>query len=276
MLIAHTPGKLHTELDVLRTRGGTQRCVSLVTTKGHLHDGHGAVINAAKTVSDVVVLAIIPGLEDGENDKIISAGEFQDIGFAERHKADLLYVPHASRTASAGCIGVRVAEFLPEKLRPHGISPEALTTHLRIINTIQPDIMVWGARKYLEYRSVRRMISDLDIRTQLQCIPTVRHANGLAVSSQHTTLDTDDKRLPILYESLKNIAHALRAGASNFEKVENTARVALKGAGFQTDYLSILDDESLQPAGAMTTAFRIVAGATLDSLTIHDNLGFKL
>lgn len=272
MLIAHSPNKLHTELDAMRFRGGTRRCVSLITTRGDLHDGHGAVINAAKTVSDVVVVGIMPG-QSHQKDNVISNDEFKDIGFIERHKADVLYAPPEESLGSSDHIELNFdstpAEFtLPQTL---------LTHYLKFLHAIQPDIMVWGERNFVEYSQVRRMIRELGIRTQVQCIPTVRHANGVAVSGDDDYFDeAQQEQLPIIFETLRNAAHAIRAGARNFSKVANTAKLAIKGAGFELDYFHILDEELLIPASNETTTYRIITRAQLGERTIFDSIGLTL
>ena len=84
MIIARTASKLAQELDPIRYRGGARRCVSLVTTRGNFHDGHGAVMNAAKTVSDIVIVAVVPS-PNQDNGNVVTASEFSDIGFLEHH-----------------------------------------------------------------------------------------------------------------------------------------------------------------------------------------------
>lgn len=271
MLIAHTANKLHSELDARRFKAGTRRCVSLVTTHGNLHDGHGAVINAAKTVSDLVVVAIIPH-SPTHSEKLVTATEFQDIGFAERHDADILFSPQEEFLVSPHLKLTQTA--CDEAFRlPEG----RLENHLRIINAVQPDIMVWGERNYIEYAQVRSMIAELGVRTQVQCIPTVRHADGWAVSGLERQFSEQDRaRLPLLYETLRDAAHAIRSGARAYAKVEKTARIALKGGGFSVLYFRILDDDTLLPAEASTTSFRIVTRATINDITVEDSLGLSL
>ena len=277
MLIAHTPAKLHTELDALRTRGGRQQCVSLVTTRGEMHDGHGAVINAARTVGDIIVVAIMPPLGQTETaDNLVTADQFQDIAFAERHETDVLYAPVPDPTTRTFAT-LDVKDLYSGPL--HLDAPEATTLleHVRILSAVQPDIVVWGERNYLEYRAVRQLITDLGLRTQIQCVPTVRHANGVAVSALDDELEEQEREtLAILYQTLRNTAHAIRSGATNYSKVENTARIALKGAGFEIQYVKILDDHDLQPAGATTSSFRILCSVSLNSKTITDGLGLTL
>ena len=93
MIIARTASNLAQELDPLRIRGGTHRTVSLVTTRGGFHDGHGAVMNAARTISDVIVVAVAPE-PNRKNGNVVTASEFQDISFLEQHEVDFLYAPN--------------------------------------------------------------------------------------------------------------------------------------------------------------------------------------
>ena len=99
MFITNSIAKLHNELDAIRANGGRRRCVSLVTLRSGLHDGHGAVINAARTVSDVLVVALLPEAQPrravvyDEEKNVVSATEFHDIGFIEQHDAQIFFKP---------------------------------------------------------------------------------------------------------------------------------------------------------------------------------------
>ena len=287
MIIARSPQSLAAELDPLRYRGGARRCVSLVTTRGNFHEGHGTVMNAARTVSDVVVVAIAPTSERPV-DNVVTATEFQDIGFVERHKADVLYIPSEDElfpTGSEDAMGVT----LPDTIYPpccgqlqdeHGLAAidgRRLTVNLKMINTTQPDIIVWGEKNFVEYHTVRKLVMDLDIRAQVQCIPTVRHANGVALSSHDNILSAEDRdRAPILFETLNNAAHAIRTGARHYEKIEKTARLALRGAGFDIESFRILDEDSLAPASENTESYRIIGHVALSGIPIVDSIGLTL
>jgi pantoate--beta-alanine ligase len=276
MLIAHSPNKLINELDTLRFRGGSRRCVSLVTTRGNLHEGHRSVINAARTVSDIVVVAITPPPATQRiRSNVVSAPEFHDIGFVEQSDVDVAYLPSEEdlfpdREALIAFNFANDCELFDD--------PDYfLNVQLKLINCVQPDIMVWGEKNYIEYFWVRQLVNDLHIRTQMQCIPTVRHANGLALSSDHQLLSVEEKdQAPILFETLNNIAHAIRDGAKSYAKLEKTARVALRGAGFNITSCKILDDTTLQPAHEETTAFRIIGNVTLNGVPVTDNIGLTL
>ncbi len=275
MIIARTASKLAQELDPIRHRGGARRCVSLVTTRGNFHDGHGAVMNAARTVSDIVIVAVVPR-PDQNNGNVVTASEFSDIGFLEHHAVDVLYAPAEDALFPRGFDHMFYLRP-PYACGDIDAGPHPLTQHLKIINAVQPEIMVWGEKNFIEYFRVRQLISDLDIRTQVQCVPTVRHADGVAVTSAVENMEPELRsQAPILYETLQNVAHAIRTGARNFGKIEKTARLALRGAEFEIDHFSILDESNLAPATDTTTTYRIVGSVKLGGIPVIDSLGLTL
>ncbi|XOV83458.1 MAG: pantoate--beta-alanine ligase [bacterium] len=275
MIIARTATHLASELDALRFRNGAQRCVSLVTTRGGFHDGHGRVINAAATVSDIVVVAVAPE-PNQKNGNVVTVSEFKDISFLENHSVDLLYAP------AEDDLFPHSFEFMISVTQPHAcdivdVGSYRLTQHLKIINTVRPNIMVWGEKNFVEFHSVRQMINNLDIRTQIQCVPTLRHADGVAISSAAERMTTAERaNLPILYETLNNVAHAIRTGARTFSKLEKTARLALRGAGLQIQYFKILDEDNLGAATEKTTTYRILGGVKLGDVPVSDSIGLTL
>jgi pantoate--beta-alanine ligase len=275
MIIARTATHLASELDALRFRNGAQRCVSLVTTRGGFHDGHGTVINAAGTVSDIVVVAVAPE-PNQKNGNVVTASEFQDISYLENHDVDLLFAPAEDE------LFPQSFDFMVSVQQPHAcnivdVGAYRLTQHLKLINAVNPNIMVWGEKNFVEFHSVRQMITDLDIRTQIQCVPTVRHGDGVAVSSAAESMTAHERAtLPILYETLNNVAHAIRTGARTFSKLEKTARLALRGAGLQIEYFKILDEDNLGDATEKTTTYRILGGVKLGNVPVSDSIGLTL
>jgi len=259
----------------MRFRSGTRRSVGLVTMRGNFHDGHGAVMNATRTGSDIVVVAIAP-LPNRDNSNVVSASEFQDISFLENHEVDVLYAPGDTQMFPQG-FNFMFKVDQPHAIGEYGVGAYDLTQHLKIINVVQPDVMVWGEKNFVEFHNVRQLIADLDIRTQIQCVPTVRHADGVAVSSAVEAMPRAAReKLPILYETLNNVVHAIRTGARNFDKLEKTARLALRGADLEIVYFRILDEENLAVATDKTTTYRIVGSVKLGGRSVTDSLGLTL
>ncbi|MEM7078933.1 MAG: pantoate--beta-alanine ligase [Pseudomonadota bacterium] len=276
MLIAHSVQKITGELDQTRYKAGVRRCVGLVTTRGDLHDGHAAVIHAARTVADIVVVAVIPTDRHG-SDKVISASEFQDISFLEQHGADMAYLPSGDLLLGGSTeeAALRVAPTRPCPMLPD--LEQFLGVQTRLINTIQPDILIWGEKKYLEFAWLQRLINTLQLRTQTQCVPTVRHASGMAVSANIQRLSQTEREIaPVLHETLRNIGHAISNGARSYHKLENTARLVLREAGFELRYCRVLDQDTMAPPTDETRCFRVVAQAKLNGVPLTDTIGLTI
>ena len=274
MIIARTATKLSHELGAITTRG-SRRFTSLVTTGGRLHDGQGAVINAANTISDLLVVAIAPQENEGSGN-VVTADQFSDISFLEQHDVDVLFAP------SYQALFPRPPAQMYRVSGPENdsiLSPDVtrLTLHLKLINAVQPDIVVWGEKNFIDYFHVRQMIGDLGLAAQMQCVPTVRHADGVAVCAKESALSPEQRaRLPVLYSTLGDVVHAIRDGARTFKNLEKTARVALRGADMEVELFAILDANQLTPADDATTSFRIIGQVSIDGVQITDSLGLTL
>ena len=134
MFITNSSTKLHNQLDPIRFQGGRRQCVSLVTVHSGLHDGHGAVINAAKTVSDVLVVAILPRQRSADaQGNVISATEFHDISYIEQHAAQVLYKPEENDLFPIDDESM-VHVIKPENSLAIDFDPNVLLTYLKILN----------------------------------------------------------------------------------------------------------------------------------------------
>ncbi len=275
MIIARKATKLSKELASLRSSGSQRRHVGLVTSHGRLHDGHGAVINAARTVSDLIVFALTPNPNDTQGN-VVSADQFSDIGFLEQHEVDVLFAPNYAD------LFPRPPEQMFGVASPHiegalDVPAADLTMHLKLINAVSPDIVVWGEHRFLEYYHVAQMIEDLGLPTQMQCVPTQRHADGTAVSATVDALPPIDReRAPVLYNTLRDVVHAIRTGARRYDKLEKTARLALRGAGMVVEYFAVLDADNLLPPTDNSTSFRVIGRVKLGSVSTTDSLGLTL
>lgn len=289
MLIATTAANLTADLDVKRRQGGARQCVSLVVTSGNLHAGHHALIAAARSLSDIVVVAITPNPRRAEGN-VVSAGQFQDIAFVDQADVDFLYTPSdqdvaylqmsGAQTSAAGKTPGPFSLRIPDGYPVCGSKKSmalALTIYLKFMHTVQPDVIVCGERNYVEYRLLRQLVSDFGVRAQVQCIPTVRERDGLALCTNNGKLTPSQRtQAPVLYQTLTNVAHAIRTGARNFDKLEKTAHIALKGADFHVDSFRIYDDITLCTPRPDSHAFRIIGNTRLGAHYLHDNLGLSL
>jgi pantoate--beta-alanine ligase len=119
------------------------------------------------------------------------------------------------------------------------------------------------------------MVADLCLRVEIVGAPTVREADGLAMSSRNQYLDEAQRKLaPAIYRQLQQAVAALASGSRDFAKIEGAGRAALDGAGFRTDYFSIRDAQSFAPAQPDTRRFVVLTATRLGKARLIDNIQF--
>ena len=271
-------------IDDLRQRvSGWKRAgerVGFVPTMGNLHQGHLALVRRARELADRVVVSIFvnptqfgPG-EDYDTyprtldaDREALAGEGVDLLFAPAVEA--LYPGGTAATTRVTVPGV--GEGLCADSRPQFFIGVA-TVVARLFNLVQPDLAVFGEKDYQQLAVVRQMVRDLCMPVVIEGAPTVREADGLAMSSRNQYLDENERRVaPRLYRTLCETADALRAGDTDYAALEARAAAALAAAGFRPDYVSIRHADSLQ-APAPGAPLVVLAAAWLGRARLIDNV----
>jgi len=275
MYIVRNSTKFLEALDALRGRGGGRGEVGLINLAGRLHEGHGSLINAASTLCDIVVVAIVCDQAQVDS-KIVSASEFKDIAFCEQRKVSILYFPDPSELSPPQNTHTLVEQQQPAFRLPQ-IETQRLTNHLKLLYIVAPDILFFGEKQFFEFHSVRALIKDLHIKTRIARLPTVRHPDGTVVCRSIARMNAlEREQAPILWETLKNVAHAIRCGAREFEKLEITANMALRQAGCSVIYFKVLDEGTLNAANTETVTYRIAGRVKLGACFVTDSLGLTL
>jgi pantoate--beta-alanine ligase len=136
-----------------------------------------------------------------------------------------------------------------------------------------PDRAYFGEKDYQQLLVVRRMVRDLGIPTEIVGCPTMREADGLALSSRNAYLSAEERRrAPVLYATLTDVAERLRAGADR-EATLRAGRERLAAAGFAVDYLELRDAETVAPAADSNIGpRRLLAAARLGRTRLIDNI----
>jgi len=143
----------------------------------------------------------------------------------------------------------------------------------KLFHIVDPDVAIFGEKDFQQLTVIRRMVADLCLRVEIVGAPTVREADGLAMSSRNQYLTPEERRLaPTLYRQLQQAATALQSGVRDFARIEGTGRAALDSAGFRTDYFSVRDAGSLAPAQPDTRRFVVLTAARLGKARLIDNL----
>ena len=259
--------------------------VGLVITKGNLHQGHAALIGASLANHDLTVVASYAGPNlffDQQSYQTYPHNVDQDREFLEDFGVDLLFAPSEGELYPRGfdeLIKVSLPRLGPvgHHAQEFSYSIELVTLALKLCHIVQPQTLVYGEKHYQQLFYTELLLRDLDLPTSLRRVPVVREADGLAVSTKNQVLTAAERlQAPVLQQTLADMANAIAAGARNFSKIEQTARVALRGAGFKTDYLWVCDADTLQTPDTETRHYRILGAARLGAARLIDNLPLNL
>ncbi|MCO6412687.1 MAG: pantoate--beta-alanine ligase [Thiogranum sp.] len=274
-----------TELPELRAaidgwRNARER-IAFVPTMGNLHEGHLHLVRRARELAQHVVVSIFvnptqfgPG-EDYESyprtfeqDAEKLAAENVDLLFAP--SVELMY-PHGAEQAVRIDIP-DVSQGLCGDFRPGHFAGVA-TVVARLFNLVQPHVAVFGEKDYQQLAVIRRLVRDLYWPIEIEGVPTVREADGLAMSSRNRYLSATERRLaPTLYQTLCHVAAQMRLHEQAPEQLEQEAFQALQEAGFTPDYVSIRDADTLRPVGKDASNCVVLAAVRLGKARLIDNV----
>lgn len=255
--------------------------IALVPTMGNLHSGHIALVTKAAQRADFVVASIfVNPLQFGPNEDLASyprtlAADQEKLLQAGCH---LLFTPTVEEMYPHGMADqtiVRVpvvSEGLCGGSRP-GHFDGVSTVVSKLFNMVQPDIAVFGQKDFQQLAVVSALVRDLNMPIQIIGEPTVRAADGLALSSRNGYLnETQRAAAPALYRVINVIADAVRSGDSNFEQLLVSGKRDLEAAGFRPDYLEIRQAVTLRPATAEDRDLVVLGAAFLGTTRLIDNL----
>ena len=253
--------------------------VALVPTMGALHEGHMALVRAARALAErtVVSLFVNPAQFAPDEDfdlyprypaddlaKLAEAG----VEAAFMPRVDAVYPPGFATTVHVE----GVTAGLESAARPHFFDGVA-TVVAKLLLQCLPDVALFGEKDYQQLATVRRLVADLDIPCRIEAVPTVRAQDGLALSSRNVYLSAEERRVaPRLFEVLSWMAAALAQGATSADATAN-GTAALTAAGFtRIDYLAVCDAETLAPVEGVSAPARVLAAAWLGETRLIDNV----
>lgn len=261
---------------VTKALRATGRRIVLVPTMGALHDGHLTLIRAARRVPGAVVVVsiFVNPLQFGAGEDLdayprtldddLDALRAEGVEIAFTPTADDMY-PHGTRTTVVpGQLGAE----LEGASRPTHFAG-VLTVVLKLFNTVRPDRAYFGEKDYQQLTLIRQMVADLDLGVEVQGVPIVREADGLAMSSRNRYLD------PVQREQAGALSAALLAGmysaAQGASAALDAARAVLDEVpALEVDYLE-LRDPALEHAPAEGPA-RLLVAARLGHTRLLDNI----
>jgi pantoate--beta-alanine ligase len=277
MLICRDLISLRAASAALRSNG---RRLGLVPTMGALHDGHLSLLAAARAVgADAVAASIfVNPLQFNANDDLARYPRDEDGDLAKLRAAgcDLVWLPPVEAMYPPGSASV-IEVAGPSK----GFEGDARPGHFRGVATVcaklflqtSADIAAFGEKDWQQLQVVTRMARDLDIPIHIQPVPTMREADGLAMSSRNRFLTAEERATaPILYQVMRDVARDITAGGA-VPEILAAGRAPLIAAGFAPDYLALVVAETLEPLTQKSAApMRLLAAAKLGSVRLLDNM----
>lgn len=255
--------------------------IGFVPTLGNLHAGHFSLIELARARCDRVVASVfVNPTQFGPREDFANYPRTldQDKTGLAAHGCDLLYAPEIVEMypfGPAATVRVEVpiiSEPLEGALRPGHFAGVA-TVVTKLFNQVQPDVAVFGQKDFQQLKVIERLVLDLALPIEIVAAPTLREANGLAMSSRNQYLSAEEReRAGIIYRTLCGMRDALHAGKSVAE-IESTARSALESSGLIPDYAVVRRASDLMDPGAGERAGLVVLiAAKLGRARLIDNL----
>jgi pantoate--beta-alanine ligase len=243
--------------DALRGRSD----VGLVPTMGAFHDGHLSLIRAARAESETVVVSLFVNPAQFAEAADLNAyprDEERDAQVADAEGVDVLFAPSDDELYPPGFqTWVEVEElsrWLEGEFRP-GHFRGVATVCLKLFNIVRPTRAYFGQKDAQQAAVLRRMLADLNLEFELRVLPTVRDADGLALSSRNVLLSPQDKARGL------TLPRALHAGVAADDPVA-TALAALDG--LDIDYVAVADFDPPVLAGAV----RVGATRLIDNVPL--------
>ncbi len=258
------------------------RRIGFVPTMGYLHEGHLRLVDAARAVSDVVVMSIfVNPLQFGPTEDLTRYPRDlpRDRALAAGRHVDVLFLPDAATMYPPGSdtrvVPGPAAGWWEGEVRP-GHFAGVLTVVAKLFHLVMPDVSVFGQKDAQQAALIRQMVRDLDWPVALVVAPTTREADGLALSSRNSYLSGEERRQAVGVSAALRAAHELwRAGETAADRLEAAARVALQMyPGVRPEYIAVAEPDALAPAASAGAGCLMLIAVRVGSTRLIDNVIF--
>jgi pantoate--beta-alanine ligase len=262
------------------------RRIGFVPTMGYLHEGHMRLVDAARAVSDVVVMSIfVNPLQFGPTEDLSRYPRDlpRDRALCASRGVDALFLPDVSVMYPPGS-DTRVvpgpgADRWEGEVRPRHFAG-VLTVVAKLFHLVTPDVAVFGQKDAQQAALIRRMVRDLDWPVALVVSPTTRESDGLALSSRNSYLSAEDRVQAVALGRALRAAHdAWAGGETGAARLEACARRVFEVyPGVRPEYIAVVEPDALAPvetAGAgclMLVAARVGTTRLIDNVILGEGL----
>ena len=255
------------------------KSLAFVPTMGALHAGHIKLVTEAGKQADAVAASIFVNptqFNDATDLDRYPRQEEADAAMLAEAGCDLLWLPTAEQMYPEGFrTTVRVAGITDRWEGEHrpGHFDGVATVVAKLLIAMRPDVAVFGEKDFQQLAVIRRLVADLGLPVAILGVPTVRDADGLALSSRNALLSADERQLAV---ALPNALHDAARRIGDGQPVGRAlaaAKQALVDAGFlKVDYVALVDAATLEPLDEARGEMRLIAAATMGRTRLIDNV----
>lgn len=280
MKIIHRAAELQEQLDYERARGNK---VGFVPTMGALHEGHLSLVELAKQHADVVVVSIfVNPLQFGPAEDFDKYPRTlaEDVKLLEIENVQYLFAPGLEDVYPNGPeltqrAGVTGSTF--EGASRPGHFDGMLTVVNRLMEIVQPDVVVFGEKDAQQVFIVSKLIKARFRNCQLIEGPTLREASGLAMSSRNRYLSAEERKdAENIYAHLNQMREELEAGAKVSETLTKHSTAIETSAKAKLEYLAVIDPQIFRPVDDNYQGpAKIIVAAKVGEVRLIDNLNVK-
>ena len=276
-------------MDIVKSRADVRAAlrrtdgrIGLAATMGALHEGHVAVVRAARAESDILAASLFvnPMQFEGADDFQSYPRPFdRDMEIFEREGVDVVWAPPVEEVYPEG-FGTHVepgpvSHRLEGDFRP-GHFRGVATVVAKLFNVIRPDVSAFGQKDWQQTRVIDALILDLDFDIQMLAVPTVRNSEGLALSSRNRLLNGEQRRAAgIVHKALKSAADAYSSGERDArtlrERVLSTLSTERR---CRCEYVSAAHAFTLDELDRAAEPMVISCAARVGAVRLIDNMVF--
>ena len=256
------------------------KTIGFVPTMGYLHEGHVSLIRGARAETDLVVLSIFVNptqFAPGEDFERYPRDLVRDKRLAKRAGADIIFHPSPADMYPEG-----FSTYVEETALSKHLCGLSRPTHfrgvttvvLKLFNIVQPDVAYFGQKDAQQALIIKRMVRDLNVPTRIKVLPTVREADGLALSSRNKYLSPEQrKEAAVLYRALMEARKLVRMGETDASRIKKTIRRMIESSrGVRIDYVSVVNRDSLEDINELQGNVLIALSVFIGKTRLIDNI----
>lgn len=277
MRIVSDPARMLQLAEEARREG---KSIGLVPTMGALHEGHLSLVRRCRTENELAVMTLfVNPIQFDRRDDLARypRDPDRDTALAQTAGADLIYAPAAEAMYPPGYATYVTVEGLTDRwegaTRP-GHFRGVATVCTKLFAACRPHRAYFGQKDYQQALAIRRLVADLNLGLEIVVLPTVREADGLALSSRNALLTREERRqAPVLSQALFAAQSAVWSGERDAETlragIEATIRTAESAV---VDYVAVCDRDTLEPLVRIGRRAVALVAARFGSVRLIDNV----